>query len=97
MSAAPNTNAPIPDQHLLRMKVWSQRTWVARCDDHQSGVGLEARLADFLQEAFEHAHTQPDLLDKTTAQIAEAVMAGILHSETVPSEELQTALHKITS
>ncbi|MFY0659327.1 MAG: hypothetical protein JXR15_02465 [Shimia sp.] len=97
MSAAPDTTAPAPDQYLLRMKVWSQRTWVARCDDHLSGATLEARLADFLQEAFEHAHTQPDLLDKTTAQIAEAVMAGILHSETVPAEDLQAALHKITS
>jgi len=95
--AAPDTAAAIPDQHLLRMKVWSQRTWVARCDEHLSGGHLEARLADFLQEAFEYAHTQPDLLDKTTAQIAEAVMAGILHSETVPADDLQAALHKITS
>ncbi len=97
MTAAPDTDAPIPDQYLLRMKVWSQRTWVARCDDHLSGATLEARLADFLQESFEYAHTQPDLLDKPTAQIAEAVMAGILHSETVPAEDLQAALNKITS
>ncbi len=97
MTVAPDTDAPLPDQHLLRMKVWSQRTWVARCDEHLSGGHLEARLADFLQEAFEYAHTQPDLLDKTTAQIAEAVMAGILHSETVPANELRAALHKITS
>jgi hypothetical protein len=79
------------------MKVWSQRTWVAHCDDHLSGATLEARLAEFLQEAFEYAHTKPELLDKTTAQIAEAVMAGILHSETVPSDALHAALHKITS
>lgn len=97
MIAALDTNDPVPDQHLLRMKVWSQRTWVARCDEHISGVHLEARLANFLHEAFDYAHTQPDLLDKTTAQIAEAVMAGILHSETVPAEDLQAALHKITS
>ncbi len=92
-----DTNAPVPDQYLLKMKVWSQRTWVARCDEHIPGASLEARLANFLHEAFEYAHTQPDLLDKTTAQIGEAVMAGILHSETVPPEELQAALHKITS
>ena len=97
MSATAETNAPVPDQHLLRMKVWSQRTWVAHCDDHLSGATLEARLAEFLQEAFEYAHTKPELLDKPTAQIAEAVMAGILHSETVPSDALQAALHKITS
>ncbi|MBE1294296.1 MAG: hypothetical protein JJ868_13545 [Shimia sp.] len=97
MSTTEDTNAPVPDQHLLRMKVWSQRTWVAHCDDHLSGATLEARLAEFLQEAFEYAHTKPELLDKPTAQIAEAVMAGILHSETVPSDALQAALHKITS
>ncbi|NKW90945.1 hypothetical protein HGD87_00240 [Rhodobacteraceae bacterium R_SAG9] len=97
MSAPADTNAPAPDQHLFRMKVWSQRTWVAHCDDHLSSATLEARLSDFLQEAFEHARTQPELLDKTTAQIAEAVMAGILHSETVPADALQAALHKITS
>lgn len=97
MTHAVDTTSDLPDQHLLRMKVWSQRTWVARCDEHVSGTPLQARLAEFLQEAFEHAHTQPDLLDKTTTQIAEAVIAGILHSETARAEDLQAALHTITS
>lgn len=97
MSDTLSPNTPLPDQHLLKLKVWSQRTWVAWCDNDTSALPLEAQLAAFLQEAFGHAHAQPELQDKTTAQVAEAVMAGILHSETAPVEELQAALHKITS
>ncbi|MGR3712683.1 MAG: hypothetical protein ACU0A6_06155 [Shimia sp.] len=97
MTLAPSTTDTLPDQTLWKLKVWAQRTWVARWDGETKAPQMEPLLIAFLEEAFGHAHAQPELQDKPTAQIAEAIMAGILHSETAPTDELQAALHKITS
>lgn len=70
---------------------------MARWDTDADETQLETQLIAFLEEAFFHAHAQPDLQDKATTEIAEAIVAGILHSETAPSEDIQAALHKITS
>ncbi|MCP4821023.1 MAG: hypothetical protein GY883_17695 [Shimia sp.] len=97
MFQALDTSGLLPDHPLWRIKVWSQRTWVARWEANADAAQLETHLIAFLEEAFGYAHAQPDLQEKPTAEIAEAIVAGILHSETAPAEDLRTALHKITS